>query len=684
MAKKRKVFRKSLRVLHLGIWLGIGILIGMMVAGIYVSGTGNIKCFYNVGAVYDVPKSIYKVSGNGWIYDNQNRIFNISEQGAYKQISVTGKEKSWNFCVLDISDLTQSSVDAVVECFDARGVMVNSVATEFNTGRNWLYIGGPQFTSFSIRIPDGAGVQFNLNKLQLRNQNPDASYKEILKYAGLVFCVYVPVTLPILVWLRKKKISLGIDFYKIIEGLQKFYCKVANSYGRYLRGIPAKIREKVWGVCFLVLIFYSMVVIDCNQHLALWRYSQVVYTAAVLAIGLFSVEDEIKPVKWKNTLVYAWLVFWVFVCVSDFIVPKKFFGVGYIQIFVWGFCFLIWGNMKEPHRLMKAFMKAVHVSFWCTALFCILCRPESVGSRYMGVFINPNFFADYLVVVAAVVLTDITHRLLYEESKVNLLSSCVELLAALTFLWKTQTRGAMIAVGVLGILAAWYLVRESRKSGYRLLSRWVLYMMILLFPVYGAVSWGIATIPGKVGTTVVFENDLYKPAVENFGGLWEEKVYAAEKDEAVSQSRVIQSLKRGSLEEISSGRTLYWTAYMRKMNLWGHKWKAKINGQVHDAHNAWLAIAYRYGVFSLIPYLVMWGYSIVYAVKYSKNHFYGFLPLALTLGYMIVSLVDAAEQPYVNFIWFSMYFILGILFDTSSKDTQTEDGEVYNGKDGRR
>lgn len=290
----------------------------------------------------------------------------------------------------------------------------------------------------------------------------------------------------------------------------------------------------------------------------------------------------------------------------------------------------------------------------------------------MGIFINPNTFANYLVVVAAVLAADVTDMLLRERRK-GMALDCTGLLAVFVFLWKTQTRGAMIAIVAIMILAGWYLVLEKRKQGYRLLGKWILYMALLLVPVKGGLSWGIANIPVKLGTTVIMEKDYAPPVVDGNSSL-SMKVYAAEIGSKIGQSRIWQSLKGDSLEEISSGRTVYWLAYVRDMNFWGHENRATVSGLFRDSHNSLLAIAYRYGVFAFIPYFILWVYSIIYGVRYFdfRRHPYGSLPLCLCVGYMIVSLVDAVEQPYINIIWFAMYFILGILFVPEEKNRGEE------------
>lgn len=657
--------RKRKNIFGFLIWISVGFIISMIFTGMYISEDGNMDCFYNIGEVYDVERGTYAVNGEGWVYDAQSRNFLITEKDAYKQIEVVGEMRSWNFCIMEISGMDKTSMTAVLDCIDAEGVVERSIVAELQNGRNQIFTEGVAFSKLVIRIPDAEGTQFELNKLQLRNQDPDASIGRIIKLSGFAFGIYAVLSLLIDFVKKKRFPCVKIDPYGMIEGLQKIFCKIANLYGKRVKNISSKIRERVWRSCFFILIFYSIYVIDTNQHLKLWKYSQIIYAVIILVIAVFSIEDEIKPVCWKNRLVYAWMALWILAAISDFIVSKKFTGVGYVQIFVWGFCFLIWNNMKQPHRIIKALMDAVRYSFIVTVIFCVFCRPEIAGGRYMGIFINPNPFANYLVVVAAALLTDITNKLVQEKNK-RILWNCVELLAVLTFLWKTQTRGAMLAIGTMGILACWYLIWSKKKKGYRLLSKWVMYMAVLFLPVYGSISWGITTIPYKLDTGIVMENDFVKPAIENFGETFKMKVYAAEATEGIAQSRVVNSLKMGSLEEISSGRTIYWKVYIRNMNLWGHEWKAIIVGKGHDAHNSLLAIAYRYGIFTIIPYVIMWIYSIIYAVRYAaaKKKSYGFLPLALCIGYMIVSLIDAEEQPYINFVWFTMYFMIGGLFNT--------------------
>ncbi len=654
---------KGINKLRVGIWFAVGFLCSMIFAAMYISEEGTLDCFYNVGEVYDVFSDAYKYGGTEWNYDALEHNIAISSEEAWKQINIVGKIRNWNFCVIEISYMNRPSMSAIMDCLNTDGTVVASFPVELTEGRNQIFLEGIAFSSFVIKVLGEPGAEFKITDLQLRLQDPDSSIHRIIKLGGFAFFLYLLLSL-FLNKIKKKNLShIHINFYAILEKLQRALCKVANMYGKYFKNTSGKTRRVVWESCFFILIFYTVFVFNTNQHLKMWRYSQVVYTLIVFIIAVFSIEDEIRPVYWKNGLVYSWVMFWILATISDFIVSKDFSGVGMIQIFVWGFCFLIWNNMKHPYKLMRAFMNSVCNSFLTVTIFCLCCRPDVIGGRYMGIFTNPNTFANYLVVVAAVLTADISHMLLVKRNR-RMILDCIGLLAVFVFLWKTQTRGAMIAIGVIMLLAGWYLVWEKRKQGYYLLAKWILYMVLLLAPVYTGLSWGIANIPRKLGTVVIMEEDVAVPAEESVIGLGGIKVHAAGIQEKIEQSRIWQTLKRGSLEEISSGRTVFWIAYLRDMNLWGHEGRAKVSGRIRDAHNAFLAIAYRYGVFILIFYIILWGYSMIYGIKYLnyRKHPYGFLPLSLCVSYMIVSLVDAVEQPYVNIIWFAMYFIFGILF----------------------
>lgn len=179
--------KREINKFRFGIWLSVGLMCSMIFAAMYISEDGTLDCFYNVGEVYDVFSSVYKYGGTEWNYDALEHNITISGEEALKTIAVTGKMRNWNFCVIEISHMNRPSMSAVIECISADGEITGNFPVELTEGRNQIFLEGVAFSQFVIKISGQAGTQFEINKLQLRLQDPDASIGRILKLSGFAF-----------------------------------------------------------------------------------------------------------------------------------------------------------------------------------------------------------------------------------------------------------------------------------------------------------------------------------------------------------------------------------------------------------------------------------------------------------------------------------------------------------------
>ena len=668
MQGQNMVRKKKINTFAILIWFSIGAIFSLIIAQIHISETGNLNRFYDVGQTYNFPEGNYKMSWSAWSYDPQNGKCTISTDDAALYLRVDGKMRPWNYLLVEINDLSKETLPIQVECLNSKDEIVQTVFSELHNGKNEILMNGVAFAKMHIRAVNENGNSLSIKDIVLKEKNPETGIDRWVKWGGFAFAIYTVFSIVILKLLKKK--ADRIKPYRVVNGIQKVYASAAQPFVQRMSSIPDQIREGVWFCCFLLGILYSIIIINTGLYEKPWRYNQLFYMILVIIIAIFAIEGEQYPVAWNNRLVAGWMVLWVIACVSDFAVSKVFAFTGYAQLTVWGFCFFIWNNMKQPQKLLRAFSKVVRLSFLIGAAFCLLCRPEVETGRYLGIFYNPNPFANYLIVVSAVQLTQILDNIQSKKRNWKQFWLYIDFLMMCSFLWKTQTRGALIALLVQVIVAMFYIVK---KNGYFAWLKWGVCMMILVVPVYMGVTYGLATIPEKVGKPITLERDVYQPEDNALGSLFQIEAYAAESENALEQSRIVRSLKSGSLETISSGRTIYWEEYLRNMNLWGHEGKLVINGVRHDAHNALLTIMYRYGILALIPYAVMWIYSLIYAGRYASRHRgdYAFLPMAICIGFMITALIDAEEQPYISIVWFSMYFIVGLLFGKKEEHCQS-------------
>ena len=170
-------------------------------------------------------------------------------------------------------------------------------------------------------------------------------------------------------------------------------------------------------------------------------------------------------------------------------------------------------------------------------------------------------------------------------------------------------------------------------------------------------------------TEIKFSNDFYMDTATDHPFLL--NVSAAEPG---NNNRILYKLKTSvSLETLTSGRTLYWKAYLRDMNLFGHYYNATFWGGGHKPHNGYIAIMYRYGIFALVPYVMMILYNLIYAVRYFWENMYddrkyAFFILANMLCCIWLLVMENLELPFGWICWYGMYLIMGVYFDGGKKE----------------
>ena len=145
-------------------------------------------------------------------------------------------------------------------------------------------------------------------------------------------------------------------------------------------------------------------------------------------------------------------------------------------------------------------------------------------------------------------------------------------------------------------------------------------------------------------------------------------ILTVQAEELKATNRILDKLEKiTSLENLTTGRTLFWKAYLRELNLWGHKNYARFWGAKHMPHNGLIAIMYRYGIFSAVPYLLMLLYGFCYAWRYFRRHLsedkYSYFVMANTISCYLLILVENIELPFCWVWWYALYVVMGIYFD---------------------
>lgn len=666
------------------------LLFGWMIAAMALSGTWNIGRFYDSGKIYDIIYDGRMADGVGIVYDVPAGVYTVLADDAYLSYFLVENFYDWKYVYITLGNMSQDSIEAELEYYKD-GVLQKQSLERLESGKNVISASGVQYNAMLLKISDQVGTSFTITGMQFREKESFLNPYTFMLIAGIVALFSYAILKKLMILSQRK----GTDWYKAIEGLQEFWIFVGDKIELRAASRNAKLYSRI-RVCLLASFMLYMSTMENLVYLhSKPYYGSSMLTACVmlLILSVLSVEGPLHKLNWKNDLVLYWFALWILAIISDFIVDKRYQFQGVIFIFFVGFFFFVWGNMNNPKQILQEMMWSGEIVFWLTTAFIYICRPENGIARYAGYFRNPNIEAAFAAAGAILFLVELDNRILKKKIKLYGVFCCIGLIIAWDRVWRSDGR-----TGKLAVLATvfcfvmhnlYYLKRNH--TGVSVLK--IIGLCILLFvPVVKADTWILNNLADRLGTEIVYPADQqYPTAKENYGFT----VYAAEMESISSEEQMIPVsklegrrdirafLKSGSfvnaLEAFSSGRTLYYLAYIRQMNLFGHYYHARNWGNYIYPHNGILEIMYRYGIFAGIPYVLMLitalCYSFFYARRAMGSETYKLFPLLLTVGAGVSFMLENGEKPFVWMIWVLFYLGMGILF-TGERQKHVE-GEMY-------
>ena len=344
-----------------------------------------------------------------------------------------------------------------------------------------------------------------------------------------------------------------------------------------------------------------------------------------------------------------------------------------------GFFYFMWNNMKDREEILRNFRKALELWFWINVPYCYLFEPYT-GVRYLGASKNPNEWAMYLIFALAAFLSEVE---LEEESirgkkliKKIIYFSAIGMI--LDFILKTGSSSGLIpALLMIGYYVFKQMKDLTKKNNGKILGRCGGYFLVGSMAVI--LMMGVNDIALKKVSFGLGITKEAQVAIEDENDLLGMVVNAAEESEMdfLKNNRVVQKvLNSASLEDFTTGRNLYWMGYLREMNLWGHENNPVMWGKRRTAHNGLIAIIYRYGIFSAVPYLLMIGYYLLFAVKYKekinqKTKMQYFI-LSITGSVGILLFMENVEYPFHYINWYNLYLVMGIYFGNKPQKQHIE------------
>lgn len=662
-------------------WLMIGLILCSAVAMAHLSGMSSIKDnFYKTKNVLDCSENYYK--NNTEIKDGYWKI----DTDQFVNYMYFGKNAiKWNYFCMNIDELNKSSIVAYLNYYNSENDMelLYTQEIKLTSGNNIISTECKKFDFIGVFIFDEQGTVLHVDSVQLRQSKPIANLtNRFLKRFICLFLAYVCISILLYPVIRK------VPFIKVLDWIiEKLLC-IFSFVNIKLYPIVGKFSDRTKKIIRIAIFVFILVYFNLTSVHLFFNTSSANRTL-ILSILLFIIAISLstghnKKQNWKIPLVRWWLVYNLCTILSDLVVKKRLMHQGIVLLFVFGFLIYCWNNQNTITELLHELFFAIHVYFGIMVVCCFLFRPD-IYIRYQGTFSNPVTFGAYVSIISVVAFAEIMDNVKHEYFSKKILFFILEFLVAMSFVWKTQARSALLPVLFILILVfVKYLVH--RGDYHRNFICMMTILVVMSLPVYLSVDYIIKTVPIKLNTTVTLEDDGYQPddqSVLKSNGqstslLFTKRVYAASAElEKADNIRIFDKFSANSLETLTSGRTLFWKGYLRRMNLFGHYDYANVMGKKQHAHCSLFMIAYRYGVFTVIPYIFMLCYAFAEAFRYMMQDVthklrYVEYPFFIICVFLSISLLDVAEYLFSGFGWMLFNITIGVLFCKKSIGNYSE------------
>lgn len=677
-----KKTKKSLLIL---IWILFSMITGFSVSAICTTG-GNLNTFYDRGdflpfySYAGIAADALNIATNSQnlSYDPSTDCFSVSADVAQIYFNSLSANNAWKYMDVFVSDLTQDTLSLSFQYFKKSKTLVGEEIFVLEEGDNILEINSEPF-SYAIAYVDApVGTSFRFEHFRFCTNLPVSESESIL-WSGIL-CSMMCFLLIFVVYHILQKRRISPNWYAPVRYLQSFYMFIGSSFENRLHSLSSAakriFRILIMTDMFIVLSFINVynLYFDETAH----RYLMLLFLICLLLLALLYIEKDLKPQNWENPLVLSWFFFWLMACISDFIVTKEssyFAFYGYFTLIVVGFLFFVWSNMHDPSIIWEELCKVLEITFFLCTVYCLLFRPESVGFRYKGFYNNPNPFGLYLAIVGCAFFCDLTCCLKRRAIHFGKFAIyCIGLSALVFFLFKTQSATAVLSFVFMGV--CWLIENmrfvNSRRHKKRILI--MLFTVVLCYlPVSSGLQWGITNLPHLLNTTVSYPGEVEYAKTDMTLPSASITVYAAETDDIPSYSnRLLEKLTSfGTLDTLLSGRMEHYSTYLRSMNLFGHAKRPIVYGNTSNyAHNGFLSCAHTYGVYVLIPYIIMLLYYFYYAVRYlyhsHPDNGFSCFPFSIFIVFFLENLMDNVDTPFHWIVWFIFVFVGGTLFPASN------------------
>lgn len=651
------------------IYLMLGFLSCFAVTMMYISGNFSLQPFADVGDVYDVSPAALTTSIHNWIYNEDEAVYYIEEKEAKRSFGTARKERTWNYFYINLDKLSVPEFECQLIYYNNEKEEVFVQAALLSQGQNMVAL-NPEipFKRLGIRVLGMQGQFFSIESIQLRENISGFTIERFIKVFSIALIGFL-IILGIILFLRKKfgKNIRKINWYAFIEILQYAYQLFGDEIGKKVtRKISSKHIDKIRTGIFTLMFVYMIVmnILGLSMVEDFYRYYVLIISITFIILGIISWEKPFREVRW-NGIAGVWLILCAGMCISDFFVNKDMGFAGYALIIAIGFFIFSWNNMDKPKFIIYNITQALKTVFAIAVIYCTVCREKKLAVSYNGIFTSSEEFAMYALLMFVVFCVALDWVFRNNGSLWEYIKNVVGGLLSFFFIIRTENIPCLI--GAILIMILWLLKQIILgNSGQTVIKKTLLNILVsagVAITLTACVHVAIKYVPQSLGTAIQYENEILLTNESK------EIINALNETDPV----ILENVEKRDIKSVNMIRL----NYIRKMNLLGNQSDLRVFLKPQSANSGYLAIAYKYGIYILIPVLLLQIYCVCFGMETIYNSARSnkkkrkivtneldcnFLILGIVIAFICCCATSNIEQPFAHPLWLAYYILPGYWF----------------------
>lgn len=466
--------------------------------------------------------------------------------------------------------------------------------------------------------------------------------------------------------------------------LQTIYIDIFNEIFKLTGKINQNIREWIVRISIFLLMteYFVLTILTLRDVVDFYVIDATkIGTLFLIIVCIFSVNAPLKHIRWNKWIVYPYLAAAAYMTLMsiDHFTGRCYQAYALQMLFIFPALYFIWGNrgdyVKYIDWIAKSLVIIGTITTVCTFIFAPVSDATLLGTsdRYMGLTFNPNRLGTLTIMITAACL----------------------------YLTSKRDRWAIFYIVLSGINVGFTIMSGSRTAILVVIFQIIAFLIILMridfvknkIKTSVFILFSIAIIAVSIPVTEFALNQIGNPPTsvksETVDGSI---VHSDSTNNTPLQETSRFSVKGKSLDDFSSGRIEIWKWYLERMHIRGndctnHEVIYGNGSVVHNAHNTFLEIPFRFGIPAGIFYaLFMMGVIIVLikaAVIKGSRRYVIFIVMA-SLAYFIEAMLDVMTLPFergpVLLFYMSLVGIFeGNIYATdNSIKKQKEDKSIYD------